>query len=250
MNVRDPKTSRVRLDGGEVHLWWGRRDAAWNLDAVRGWLSDEERRRGERFRRARDAHAFLFRRAFRRSVLASYVGVAPWEICFETSECGKPSLVGAHGRVRFNASSSDEWTLVGVSADRELGVDVEKGDGRFLEQEELSLLARRVLTGAEQDCLAQLPGSERLRAFLRVWTGKEALLKALGTGLSREPSTVEVGLESNGGERALDTKLFPGRLLDLPAPSGFSASVVVAAEPGERLRFLGRELGGRTFSAR
>ena len=236
MDVRDAEPSRVRLEAGEVHLWWGRGDVQdQDWDALLGSLSDEERRRGESFRRAEHARAFLFRRAFRRAVLARYAGVAPGELAFEEREHGKPFLAPPHERVRFNASSTGGWVLVAVAARREVGVDVERADERFLEPEELSRLARRVLTPGEQAVLANLPARARPRAFLRAWTRKEALLKALGTGLSREPNTVEVGLEPHAGEQVLDARLCPGRLLDLQAPSECSASVVVAAEPHEEL---------------
>ncbi len=234
-NVREPESSRVRLERDEVHLWWGRMDAVENLDGVRGWLSDDERGRAERFRREADARAFVFRRTFLRSVLARYAGVEPAQLRFELGEFGKPSLPGALARVRFNSSSSGERVLVGVTGGREIGVDVERADERFLAPEELSRLARRVLTGEEQVALGRLTEAQRAYAFLRLWTRKEALLKALGTGLSREPNTVAVGLEPFAGERVLDASVFPGRALDLQAPSGFSASAVVAAEPGERL---------------
>jgi 4'-phosphopantetheinyl transferase len=232
VDVRAAKTSRVRLDGGEVHLWWGRRDAAQELGSLPGWLSDDERRRGERFRRAEDARAFLFRRVFRRAVLARYVGVAPAELVFEAGAHGKPFLAAPHASVRFNASSSGEWVLVAVSVGRELGVDVERGGERFLGVEELSLLARRVLTRREQDALRGLPESARPRAFLRAWTRKEAVLKALGTGLSREPDTLEVGLEP----WACATELEGLHALDLEAPPGSAASLASAGTAGLQKR--------------
>jgi 4'-phosphopantetheinyl transferase len=237
VDVRDPSTVRVRLESDEVHLWWGRMDAGEDLEAVLGWLSDEERRRAERFRRARDARGFLFRRAFLRVVLARYAAVGPGELSFVRGGFGKPFLAGPHARLRFSASSSGALALVGVSLGRELGVDVEQAGGRLLDTEEVSRLAQRVLTHGERECLARLAAGERAHAFLRAWTRKEALLKALGTGLSREPDTVEVGLEPHAGERELDARLFAGRLLDLHAPPGFVASAAVTAVPHERLRW-------------
>ncbi|MEQ1894387.1 MAG: hypothetical protein ABL998_17745, partial [Planctomycetota bacterium] len=60
---------------------------------------------------------------------------------------------------------------------------------------------------------------------------KEALLKALGTGLSLEPDTVEVGLAGLGplASRSVGHGLFPrngAELVDLLAPAGYVASVV------------------------
>ena len=229
--------SRLRLVGDEVHLWWGRRDAVESLDTLRGWLSEDERRRSERFRRERDAHAFAFRRAFLRATLAGHVGCRPREIGFALGEFGKPALAHPDADLRFSASSTGAWALVAVAAGRELGADVEALDARLGEAEELSRLARSVLADSEQAELARCAQPARARAFLGAWTRKEALLKALGTGLSREPRTIDVGLAPLVAPRVLEPALFPphgARLFDLAAPRGLVASLVVQARPGER----------------
>jgi 4'-phosphopantetheinyl transferase len=46
-------------------------------------------------------------------------------------------------------------------------------------------VAERFLAAPERDALAGLEGDELTRAFFELWTAKEALVKALGTGLSR-----------------------------------------------------------------
>ena len=45
-------------------------------------------------------------------------------------------------------------------------------------------LARRFFTLSEVQQLDELPAGEQLSAFFRIWTGKEAYLKACGAGLS------------------------------------------------------------------
>jgi len=237
-----PRTSRVRLGRDEVHLEWGRTDARGSLDSLSSWLSDDERRRSERFRSERDARAFVVRRAFLRATLARFSGRAPGELAFVLGPFGKPSLVDAGG-LAFSASSAGERVLVAVTNGRELGVDVERLAALPRDAEELSRLAARVLTAGERAELARCAPAERAAAFLRAWTRKEALLKALGTGLSREPDTVEVGLGAHAPERALASPLFAsGRawLGDLDAPPGFAASLVVALHAGERVRLCVR----------
>jgi len=228
----DPFHDRVRLERDEVHLWWRRIGMGEGSAAARAWLSDDERRRCERFHREQDARAFAARRVFLRSVLASYLGRRPGELVFESNAWGKPTLVRPAVDLAFNLSRSGERMLLGVTWGRELGVDVERVDPRLRDGEELSTLSARVLTPAERACFSSLPDDERPAAFVRAWARKEAVLKALGTGLSRAPSSVEVGLQPLGPleARTLDEQVFPrprgGRLLDVAAPEGFAACVV------------------------
>ncbi len=71
-----------------------------------------------------------------------------------------------------------------------VGVDIEAVDGGDI--------PFAVLHPDEARSLAGLPGTERPAAFARLWAVKEAYLKALRLGLSREPATFRVTLEPDG----------------------------------------------------
>ncbi len=95
------------------------------------------------------------------------------------SSLGKPYLPDAPG-VHFSLSHAGIWAMCAVG-NAPLGCDVER-TGRGSER-----LAARFFHPEEQACLASF-GSETerewQRAFTRIWTRKESLLKASGTGLS------------------------------------------------------------------
>jgi 4'-phosphopantetheinyl transferase len=222
----------LRRDG--VHLWWGQAGDVESLDASRAWLSDEERRRSERFHRERDARAFVFRRAFLRATLARYVGGRPEALAFATGPFGKPALLAPRAELDFNASSREGTVLLGLTAGPPIGVDLELCPSPWAaDPEEIARLAARVATPAERARLLARAPDARAHAFLELWTRKEALLKALGTGLAREPASVEVGWRAEEG----DARVFgPGLApcwLAVQAPEGFLASVVVGAHSGE-----------------
>ena len=82
--------------------------------------------------------------------------------------------------VEFNVSHSEDFALLGVSAKRTLGVDVESRRHRLRRDE----LAERFFFTAEQRVYAALPESLKFPAFYRIWTCKEAYIKAIGTGLA------------------------------------------------------------------
>lgn len=107
--------------------------------------------------------------------------------------------VGPHGkpacavtpRWHFNMSHSSHLGLFAVTEAMEIGVDIECA--RSLN--DASRLAQRILSEEEKTQWQALDTADQERALLRYWTRKEAVLKALGWGLSVEPDRVCVGLE-------------------------------------------------------
>lgn len=96
---------------------------------------------------------------------------------------GKPFLALQHAP-RFNLSHSGDWLLVAVCSDpciAALGVDVEHERGRPIR---IMRLARRFFTPAELARLSRLSGEARTRHFYRLWTLKEAWVKAHGLALA------------------------------------------------------------------
>jgi 4'-phosphopantetheinyl transferase len=114
-------------------------------------------------------HVWRTTRAALNDVLAHYLGAPPDR--FEKGPHGKPRLAGDQAWLRFNLSHSGEVALVGVARDVEVGIDVE----RIRPVPEMRAIARRWLG---RDDLAD-PAE-----FFRAWTRHEAMLKALGVGLS------------------------------------------------------------------
>jgi 4'-phosphopantetheinyl transferase len=94
-------------------------------------------------------------------------------------EHGKPHAPSLAG-LDFNLSHARNHVLLAFARNQPLGVDLERIDRRLA----LEDLARRFFAPAEADALDRLSDDERLPAFLRLWTCKEAVLKAIGAGLS------------------------------------------------------------------
>ena len=98
-----------------------------------------------------------------------------------TDDFGKPR---AKSGACFNISHSGEW--VAMALDRsEVGCDIER-----LRQADALRLGKVVFTEAELDSIRS--AADRLGAFFRLWTKKEALLKCMGEGFHRAAKTVEV----------------------------------------------------------
>jgi 4'-phosphopantetheinyl transferase len=169
---------------GEVHVWLGRvpdrRPAPGNL----GSLSIDEIERAGRLRFEHDRTRQLWGRILVRQLLSRYTGLAPAsiEISRRCRLCGhpdhgKPYLAG-RPPIGFSVSRSAGLVALAVASGAAVGIDIET---RQLDWREVAF----VLTPAERDFLARLPDRDQPRAFVQIWTRKEACLKADGAGLAR-----------------------------------------------------------------
>jgi 4'-phosphopantetheinyl transferase len=150
-------------------------------------LTPAERARAARFRGPDVARRFSAARGWLRLVLGAALTTAPAEVRLSPDGAGKPRVVPT-GRLRFNLSHAGDLALIAV-AEHEVGVDVEHVDSGPGGLEAVALAC----SPAEAAALDGLPPPERPGAFLRLWTAKEAYLKATGVGLATSPATFEVG---------------------------------------------------------
>ena len=144
-------------------------------------LSGAERDAASRFHRHADAVRSAATRAALRRLLGAELGEAPGALRFACSERGRPSLAGGRAGIDFNVSHGGDHALIAWSRRRRVGVDVEpRRAGR-----DWGPLARMVLGAEDARRIAEAPdGAARDARFLDVWTAKEALLKAEGSGIA------------------------------------------------------------------
>ncbi|KQP30499.1 hypothetical protein ASF49_13375 [Methylobacterium sp. Leaf104] len=145
------------------------------------WLSPEERARAERFYRHEDRARYIESHAALRLILGRYRDLPPGEMAFEQEAGGKPVLIPAQrAGLHFNLSHSGSHALIGVSHCAPIGVDVEAirpvGDPLAI--------VRAHFHPVEIASLARAPQDRQAPLFFRCWTRKEAVVKALGTGLA------------------------------------------------------------------
>ena len=233
MAISDPKfepAAPLEIPRDEVHLWQIELTAVKSGEARwREIISDDERRRADRFRFAIDRESFTAARAILRILLGAYAGLAPEAVTFSYTEHGKPSLnTEQNERVEFNLSHSGEIALLAFARGRAVGVDVE----RIRENLDPEKIARRFFSRREQDELSALPPSERCVGFFRCWTRKEAYIKARGAGLSLPLHGFDVSLKA-GDQNALldarsgDTDITQWRLGELAVRNGYVAALCV-----------------------
>ena len=220
-----------RLSSGELHLWRVSLDRPPETDALSsGILSAEERVRAERLVRAVDRQRFIAAHTALRAILGRYLSTAGDRIEIRARNDTKPELAPSPRvpPLRFNLSHSEGLAIVAVTLDREVGVDVEQ----VRPFEDVRNIVERYFTPGEQTGWLALAANERLPAFFRCWTRKEAYLKARGIGLLLGLDRFEVSLAPDVPARMLwcgDTAdaIERWEMYDVAAGEGYAAACVV-----------------------
>ena len=150
-------------------------------------LTGDEKSRASRFRFPKDAAHWSACRAALRQILGREIGLAPREVPLIFSEFGKPALAPPYDRLHFNLSHCPDLAIVALCLDGPVGVDLES-------LTRAPDLLECVNSFCHPEEIRSLPTDENARAsqLLRIWTAKEAILKALGTGLSHSPELVHI----------------------------------------------------------
>lgn len=179
-------------DRRQVIVWsWSLETGSLVGDAAEALLSDEERARRLRFVSPDLGRRFLAARAGLRLLLGRHLERDPRSLSFAANAFGKPRLAD-DGRVHFNLSHSEERAVLAIS-DGEVGIDLE-----CMRPIEYLDLATRYFHPTEVAAITSAGDvEEQRRAFFRVWTLKEAVVKALGHGLSIPLTSFEVSIPSS-----------------------------------------------------
>jgi 4'-phosphopantetheinyl transferase len=160
------------------------------------WLAPDERARMLRFRFERDRTTFLLARAVLRRLLADRVGTTPDAPRFAYNDYGKPSLVGA-ADLQFNVSHTDGVVAIALSHCGRIGIDVEHA----IRERAAFEAARQFFAVSECLAIERAPEQQRHATFFRLWTAKEAYIKARERGLSLGLDTFEVELVEGAAPR-------------------------------------------------
>ncbi len=231
----------LALRDGEVHVWQARLEPSEKELAVR--LSPEESERAARLPSRKLRGCFVRSRALLRTVLASYLGLAPDALVFETGVQGKPHLrvppQSPGSALPFNLSHARLCWVLAVARPGPVGIDVEDTSRRV----DVEGVGSRIFSAREMQTLRRLPEAARREAFFRCWTAREAIAKGRGEGVftlgarfdvetdpARPPLVHERGTSGRSGGGWV--------LTSIPVPDGFACLLATAGAPVAVRSFL------------
>jgi 4'-phosphopantetheinyl transferase len=225
------------LERTQVHVW-----AASLQTASEDWedlcveLASDERARADRFRTPQLRRRFVVARVILRRILAAYAPLDASALRIGYGAHGKPCLMDAPD-LRFNVSHAGDSAVYAVASRREVGIDIE-ATGREVD---VVGVARQAFSSLEREVLVALAPHAQREAFFRIWTRKEAYIKARGEGLSY-PTRLFSVLHCNGDDALIDDERDGQardrwRVSDLDAPPGFAAALAAEGRDWTILRF-------------
>lgn len=157
--------AHIPLQPGEVHVW-----------------------------RAAHASAHIGE-ALLRTALTAHLGTAPSALALGHDAAGRPELLGPRmPGLSLALTHTQGLTLAAIGYVPGLGIDAE----RLRADLDVLGVAEACLTTGEFARLHALPEAARPAAFFRIWTRKEAVVKASGEGLFRPFASFELPAESEG----------------------------------------------------
>lgn len=160
-------------------------------------LDEFERARTQKFATPGPRRRFILCRAALRSILCNNLGCSNEQLTIGSSYYGKPYAIMQRREhsIGFSVSHSGNHSLVALSSRGRIGVDIEEWDPR----RSVDLIVESVFTAAERADMECTDASQRQRLFFKLWTIKEALVKAVGMGLSLDMSSFQVPLDLRRG---------------------------------------------------
>jgi len=176
------------LGAGEVHLWQlSIKDVlrTQSISTLCNLLTEDEKCRAAAYRSESRRRLFIIGRAGLRVILSALMaGIQPQSIRFTTGAQGKPLLEDDACPLQFNLSHSHDAIVIAVTRGQTVGVDIEYMKAR----PRMSDIAEQYFHPQESQVVTKaLDAGDNLRAlqqFYKVWTLKEAFIKADGKGMA------------------------------------------------------------------
>jgi 4'-phosphopantetheinyl transferase len=231
--------AEMNLPGDEVQVWRYCLDRPGAVvERLARVLSLDERARAERFHAARHREAFIVGRGMLRTILGCYLQAEPDRLDFRYGAQGKPALPAGEGgtSLEFNLSHSGGLALLAIARDRRVGIDVEA----IRPMSDADRIVDRFFSRREASDYRGLVEGQKLEAFFRCWTRKEAFIKAIGEGFSLPLDQFDVTLGPGEPPMLRHVEGRPAEvarwsLRDLDPGPGYASAVAVEGS-GWRLR--------------
>ncbi|KAM3209038.1 hypothetical protein ACQJBY_063618 [Aegilops geniculata] len=195
----------------EVHVWYlcpGELNDQSQLEMYKQLLSPAEKEYADSINETTLRKHAMLSCALKRTTLSRYTDskIDLRSFAFKYNKFRKPEILWPSDDtvelpLHFNISHTSSLIACGIAMDANIGIDIEEKKRKTTKS--ILSLARRFFTASEADYLAEISDSyAQEKEFFKLWTLKEAYVKALGLGLSGAPlNEFSIKLETSKGIR-------------------------------------------------
>lgn len=154
------------------------------------YIDNNDKIEAGKFKFDKDRYTYLFCHTLLRLILSKRLNMSPEDLLITYDSNKKPYLQG--NPLYFNISHTRDSFAIILSEQFRVGIDLEKVDMNI----DFNSLLRKSFSYQEREFILELPVESCNRFFL-LWTRKEALLKAIGSGITSDLSNIEVLMKDN-----------------------------------------------------
>jgi 4'-phosphopantetheinyl transferase len=169
-------------------------------------------------------------RGLLRAILSRYLDVEPTRLHFADEAYREPTLISPTpgDGLSLTLAHAHDLALIAIAPRRRIGVSL----GYLHPMSQMERIAQGLLSPPEQRIWQTLPQPEKLGAFFKCWTCKEAYLKARGDGRGLPPSHVAMDMIPGEAARLLSVDGDAGAparwsLRELAPAPGYLAALAV-----------------------
>lgn len=157
---------------------------------IKNYITNDEQLRADKFYSDADRKTYIFCHAILRLILSARLNINPLDISFIKGPNDKPGL--PDNQAFFNITHTREAFAIAFAGEFNVGIDLEKIRQRI----DIRSIIKTYFSIKEQNYIRRST-SEEIDTFFKLWTRKEALLKAVGTGITNNLNQVDVSGQVN-----------------------------------------------------
>lgn len=146
-----------------------------SISILAKYLNADELDRAQKYHFEKDVNQFIVCRALLKLILARHTGLKLSEIKIEKDKNKKPYLP-SQGSLHFNLSHAKDYAIIAIG-NSAIGVDLEYLNRDF----DFAEILHNSFSGREKQLI--LAANNKTEAFFKLWTRKEAVVKATGKGI-------------------------------------------------------------------
>lgn len=191
-----------KIKDDQIHIWYiNINDYQNHTNELMHYLDDQENKRAQQFKFAKDRNSFICSHAILRRLLSKYCNCDQKKILYNYNAFNKPSLNNDYN-INFNLSHSFHRGIIAITKNHPIGIDIEYMKNKPI----LDDLAKRFFSAHEYNEYKILPQQQKTLGFYNCWTSKEAFVKAVGMGLTFPLKNFTVNLNPELKAKILSSK--------------------------------------------